>query len=257
MTVQVSVNGKVIAEYEEKQFDKFNMPDVITDIPSAAGMNSADELYLSGVHVDQYRDPAILPDAYWKEALKRNINHIPSLIAMAKYEYQRYDLQSALAYIKRAAEQISIYNERPQSGEVYYVYGQILETMGDYKRAYDNYYKASWAADCVNKAMTRIALIDIRCKDYENAVRHAENALDYGRNNSLAMAALVIALKELGECKKAEIVISKQLEKDSLDHMIRFLADEKNCMTLWLAMLYRPVWIWCLIYQLWDVMRKS
>lgn len=228
VTVQVSAAGKVIAEYEEKQFDKFNMPDVITDMPSAAGMNSADELYLAGVHVDQYRDPAVLPDAYWKEALKRNINHIPSLIAMAKYEYQRYDLQNALEYIKRAAEQISIYNERPQSGEVYYVYGQILEALGDYKKAYDYYYKASWAADCVNKAMTKIALLDVRREDYEDAVRHAENALDYGRNNSLAVAALVIALKELGEYKKAEIVVSEQLEKDSLDHMIRFLAGKKD-----------------------------
>ena len=228
VTVSISVNGKSIAEYTEKQFDKFNMPDVITDMPSAAGMNSADELYLAGVHVDQYRDPAALPDAYWKEALKRNINHIPSLIAMARYEYNRYDMEAALGYIERAAKQISIYNERPQSGEVYYVYGQILETMGNYDKAYDFYYKATWAADCVSKGMTRIALIDIRRGDYENAVRHAENALDYGRNNSLAAAALVIALEETGHVESAMKVAEEQLKKDSLDHMMRFITDAED-----------------------------
>ena len=88
-------DGKTIAEYKEKKFNKFTMPEVITDMPSAASMNDADELYLAGVHVDQYRDPHTNPDAFWKEALKRKINHIPSLIAMAKYELSRYALDSA------------------------------------------------------------------------------------------------------------------------------------------------------------------
>ena len=228
VSVSVLADGKTIAAYTEKEFDKFTMPDVITDMPSAAGMNSADELYLAGVHVDQYRDPATLPDAYWKEALKRNINHIPSLIAMAKYEYNRYDLEQAIGYAQRAVKQISLYNERPQSGEAYYVYGQILEAMGNYEKAYDYYYKAAWAADCVSKGMTRIALIDVRRKDYEQAVSHARNALDYGRNNSLAKAALVIGLRELGEEELAMRTAQKQLKKDSLDHMMRFLVGAED-----------------------------
>lgn len=89
--------GEVIGEYTERNFDKFNMPEVITDMPSAAGMNSAEELYLAGVHAAQYRDPAVEPDSYRKEALKRDINHIPSLIAMAEYEYFRYVFESAKA----------------------------------------------------------------------------------------------------------------------------------------------------------------
>ena len=51
-----------------------------------------------------------------------------------------------------------MYNTRVQSGEVYYVYAQILEATGDDKGAYDYYNKAAWAADSVNKAMTRIAM---------------------------------------------------------------------------------------------------
>lgn len=127
-------------------------------ISSAAGMNDADELYLAGVHVDQYRDPHTNPDSFWKEALKCKINHIPSLIAMAKYELSRYSLNSAEDYVKRAIEAITIYNERVQSGDVYYTYGSILEARGETYKAYDYYYKAYWAADSVAKAMTRIAL---------------------------------------------------------------------------------------------------
>ncbi len=226
VTVSVVSDGKTVAEYTEKNFNKFTMPDVITDMPSAGGMNSADELYLAGVHVDQYRDPAVLPDSYWKEALKRNINHIPSLIAMAKYELNRYSLDSAERYAKKAIEALTLYNERTQSGEAYYTYGRILEAKGNTDRAYDYYYKAYWAADCVAKAMTRIALIDIKRKDYPEAVRHAENALDYGRNNNLALACLAISKKELGE--DISDIVNTQLKKDTLDHMMRFIGKKAD-----------------------------
>ena len=228
VTVEIIADDKTVAEYTEKKFNKFTMPDVITDMPSAAGMNDADELYLAGVHVDQYRDPHTNPDSFWKEALKRKINHIPSLIAMAKYELSRYALQSAENYIKKAIDAITIYNERVQSGDVYYTYGRILEAKGETDKAYDYYYKAYWAADSVAKAMTRIALIDIKRKDYKEAIRHAENALDYGRNNNLAISALVIALREIGETEKADLILKEQLSKDSLDHLARYLSNDKD-----------------------------
>ena len=228
VTVEIRSDGRSVAEYKEKKCNKFTMPDVITDMPSAAGMNDACELYLAGVHVDQYRDPHTNPDSFWKEALKRKINHIPSLIAMAKYELNRYSLESAEAYIKRAVDAVTIYNERVQSGDVYYTYGRILEAKGETDKAYDYYYKAYWAADSVAKAMTRIALIDIKRKDYNEAIRHAENALDYGRNNNLAISALVIALRETGESDKADLILKEQLKKDSLDHLARYLSNDKE-----------------------------
>ncbi len=228
VSVEITVNGKTIAAYTERNFDKFNMPEVITDMPSAAGMNSAQDLYLAGVHVDQYRDPAVLPDAYWKEALKRDIHHIPSLIAMAKFEYTQYNLDEAEGYAVRAIEALQLFNERLQSGEAYYAYAQILEAKGELKKAYDYYYKATWAADCVNKAMTRIAMIDMRRGDYENAARHAENALDYSRNNNLAVACAVIAYRELGDSDKAQTILDTQLAKDPLDHLARFLNNDAD-----------------------------
>ncbi|MBQ9796741.1 MAG: DUF5107 domain-containing protein [Clostridia bacterium] len=221
-------NGAEIAAYTEQSFDEYNMPDVITDMPEAAKMTSAQELYLAGVHVDQYRDPATKPDAYWKEALKREINHIPSLIAMARYEYSLNHLQDALEYSKRALAATCQYNAHPISGEVYYVHAQILEAMKDFKRAYDHYYKAAFAADCVAKAMTRVAVLDVRKRDYREAIRHAEWALEYGNKNSLAHAVLVISHRELGENDAADRICDAVLASDPLDQMMRYLAKKAD-----------------------------
>ncbi len=226
VTVCLSVGKKHIAQYTEKDNDKLNMPDVITDMPSAGRMNSADELYLAGVHVKQYRDPAVLPDSYWKAALKRNIDHIPSLVAMAKFEMEQYNISVAENYAKRAIAALSIYNERHESGEAYYTYGRILERQGDPDKAYDLYYKAYFCADCAARAMTRIAMIDIKRQEYEQAVIHAEKALDYGRKNNLAISCLAIAKKELGE--DVSELVSKQLRRDKLDHMMRYIAGKKD-----------------------------
>ncbi len=218
VTISVLADGQEIGYYKEQKFDEYNMPEVITDMPSAAAMNNTDELYLAGVHVDQYRDPAVMPDSYWKEALKRDIHHVPSLIAMARYEYQRYVYDDAENYIVHAIERLNMFNERHQSGEAYYVYGQILEAKGDYKKAEDYYNKAAWAADSVAMAMTRIAVLDIRKKDYENAARHARTALKYGNENMLATAVLAIATKD----KK---VLEEALKLDPINHMLRYLSE--------------------------------
>ena len=146
--VTVCAGGVVLAAYAEKEHDAFSMPEPISDMPLAANMTDPQELYLAGVHVGQYRDPAVEPDSYFKEALKRNPKHIPSLIAMARYEYNRYAFESAKKYAQRAIENLCLYNERPESGEAYYVYAQILEAVGDYERAYTYYYKSAWSADC-------------------------------------------------------------------------------------------------------------
>lgn len=228
VTVKIVCDGEIVACYSEREFDKFNMPEVITDMPEAASMSNVEELYLAGVHVDQYRDPAVNPDAYWLKALERNRDHIPTLTAMANYEYNRYAYDSAEKYALRAIEVLNTYNERHQSGEAYYVYAKIKEAQGFSDKAYDYYYKSAWCADCVARSMTRISLIDIKREDYKSAVTHAETALDYGRSNNLAKAVLVIAQRELGNEGEALAIIEEQLKSDSLDHTMRYLKGESD-----------------------------
>lgn len=223
-----SADGKNIAQYTEQKFDCHNMPDPITDMPIADEMNSAQELYLAGVHVDQYRDPAVKADAYWKRALERDRKHIPSLVAMASYELANARFDEARKYVERAIVELTTYNTRTASGEAYYVYGQILEACGEYKKAYEYYYKAAYAADSVAKAMTKISLLDIRSRDYAEAERHARWALDYGKKNSLAIASLIISLNEQGRAEEAKCIASAQLLADPLDHLTRFVSGNKD-----------------------------
>lgn len=228
VTVKITCAGRTVAEYTEKEYDQYHMPDPINDTPQAVDIDTVQELYLAGVHVDQYRDPKVNPDAYWKEALKRDPKHIPSLIAMADYEYKRYAMEEALNYIKKAISLLSVYNEHPESGKAYYIQGVILEGMEQYQKAYDSYQKAAWAADSVAAAMTRIAVLDIRNGEPEKAAAHATQALEYGCSNSLAVAVSVIAARMQGCAEEADVLLREQLQRYPLDQMARYLAHSAD-----------------------------
>ncbi len=220
VTVVLTADGGEIARYAEEKPDTYNMPEPITDMPAATSLATVEELYLAGVHVDQYRDPAVKPDAYWLEGLKRDNRHIDTLIAMAKYEYDRYDNTAAEDYITRAITETERYNKHPRSGEVYYTYGLILEACGNRRKAYDMYAKAAWAADCTGRAMTRLAVQDMYFGDKANAIKHACCGLDYGRNNCLAAAVLALC----GDQSEA----ARLLARDPLDHLLRFVLGAED-----------------------------
>lgn len=225
VTVSVSCKGEELATYTEQVFDTHHTPEPIQNTPSSANIDSVEELYLAGLHVQQYRDPAVMPDAYWKEALSRDPHHTPSLIAMAGYELERGELLSARKYIEHAIKRLTRFNTRLESGEAYYIYARILEQLGEYDEAYSQYYKASWAADCVGKAMTRIAMLDLKNDEPQKAAEHADTALSYGGKNSLAVAVRLLAANRLGGT--AENVVAPMLKREPLDHMLRFLTGDK------------------------------
>ena len=226
--IRVIADGKAVVDYTNKTFDEYVMPDPITDTPAACTLKTADDLYLAGVHLDQYRDPAIKADVYFRAALEKNPEHVPSLIALARYEYARFNFEVALSLVNRAVVKLSTYNTRFESGEAYYVQGQILEAMGDDKRAYDAYRKAAWAQDVSAKAMTRAAMLQLKKGDYEKAVSDAETALAYAGKNGLAACVKAIALIANGDKAEARAVLEEVMKADPLDRMAAYLLGKED-----------------------------
>lgn len=108
-------------------------------MPLAAEVQSADELYMAGLHVEQYRDPAVMPDAYFLEGLKRDPRHAGCLLGMAAYCYRMALLSEAENYARRAIKRLTKFNARIPSGDAYYQLGLILEAEGKTDEAYDYY----------------------------------------------------------------------------------------------------------------------
>lgn len=222
----VAENGDSVISYQEEIHDQLNIPPVKDPMPLATEVASADELYLAGVHVDQYRDPAVMPDAYWLEALKRNPNHAPSLIGLARYNYTMLNLKEAKKYAERAISALTKFNERLENGDAYYIYGLILEALGEYDTAYDYYYKAAWVGSSVPKAMARIACLDLRKGDKKEAIRHARWALKHDVLHPVAPAVLMLA-----DPANAQKIGAEVLAEDPLNYLVKYLHSSEDFFT--------------------------
>lgn len=227
ITVRILAEQQIIASYTEEKPDHLKILPVKSPMPLAAEVSSADELYLAGVHVEQYRDPAVMPDAYWLEALKRNPYHADSLLAMAKYCYTMCRLPEAEEYARRALAELTKFNMHTQSGDPYFVLGLILEAEGNAEEAYDCYYKASWNGSAVSKAMARLSCLDLKNNHPQKALEHARKSLHRDPDNPIACVVEILALQDLGRTQDADDAIARVLQRDCLDNLVCWLENEE------------------------------
>lgn len=223
LSVRICVGRQILAAYDEEKPDQLKKPPVKDPLPLPEEMRSADDLYLAGVHVEQYRDPATMPDAYWLEALKRDPGHANALAGMAKYCYRMGRLSEAESYARRALARLNQWNAHPQSGDPFYLLAQILEAQGGTQEAYDTYRKAAWNGGAVAKAMARAGCIALKNGDCEAAIQHAREALRRDARHPLAPVVLALAHRARGEEEAASAVLRQAMREDSMNNLVRWL----------------------------------
>lgn len=190
-----AASGRVLLHYDKPDEHAVReMPAAIGDNPTLDALTTAQELYLLGVHAEQYRDPATRPDAYWREAIRRDPQYVPALTALAGYELNHMRPEAAYDLAMRAYAKATMRNFHPESGELYYVIGRCLEAMGRDGDAYEWHMRAAWAQDARSRALTRAAMIEGRRGDREAMAKLAREALEEHARNETAALALCVAL---------------------------------------------------------------
>ena len=229
VTVTIREKGEALPclAYTEREYDALAVPEPTNDLPRSCTLTTADELYLAGTHSKQYRDPAVKCDAYYRRALERDPHHVPSLTALAEYEYETMSYDAAYGHITRAIDELNRFNTRHESGKAYYLHGLITQALGRTDEAYESFAKAAWSADHVSPAMTRMALIDLSRNDARKALEHAKTALVYGSENLTAKTVTAFAYDALGDNKRR-------------DDVLRQLAVTDPDALLWKTLVFAP-----------------
>lgn len=222
-TVEVaSVDGTTLMSYTVKEYNTFNIPHTTRDMPNIKKVESPHQLYLEGVHVDQYRDPAVKGESYYLEAILRDPNFAPALIALGESKFRNAFYREALDYLERAEKVLTQFNARTEDGKLYYVMGQTYLAMGEFENAYDKLQKAAWNSACVSPAMTYIAMLDIRNLEYSKAVQHLNTALTYQKNNGVANALMIYARYLQSDKKMSDAQFQLVEANDKLNHLARY-----------------------------------
>jgi tetratricopeptide (TPR) repeat protein len=184
---------------------------------------SLDELYLTGVHLRQYRHATRSPEPYWREALRRDPGDARSNHALAKAHLQRCEYALAEAHLRTAIERTTRLNGNPQDTEVFYTLGLVLRRLGRLEEAYAAFYKATWSAAWRAPSYHALAEIDAVHGNLKTAANHLELSLRTNADNLNARNLWASLLRQMGEDEAANDVLAQTSDLDRLDLWTRYL----------------------------------
>ncbi|GAA4491430.1 DUF5107 domain-containing protein [Microbacterium panaciterrae] len=194
-------------------------PEVATEPPAPQDISSSDELFLTGLHLSQYRHPTRGPEPYWTEAVLRDPGDSRSLVALAASEYRRGRYGDAAALCRRAIERLIRRNPNPSDPEAYYRLGLALLRLGDEEAAHDAFGRAEWAAAWAPAARLEQARIDARAgRDSAALARLTEPSTD-----PRVAATRVVLLRRLGGTDAAGEELQRARCADAQDRWLRIL----------------------------------
>ncbi|MGA8593206.1 MAG: DUF5107 domain-containing protein [Bryobacteraceae bacterium] len=223
----VTADGLELISYKPKPLSHAEMPAPATEPTPPEKMKSVEDLYLTGLHLEQYRHATRYPELYWCEALRRDPDDARSNNAMGLWHLRRGEFVAAKESFLRSIARLTRYNENPRDGESYYNLGVTLRYLGEWEAAYAAFYKATWSYAWRSASYYAIAELDARRGKWEPALEHARLALQTNADllNARNLAALI--LRRLGREAEAGELIRGTLELDPLDFWAKHLAGHE------------------------------
>lgn len=211
-----------------KMLDYTPQPKKIEEIPDPAApakmpeeILTVEELYLTGMHIEQYRHATYLPDPYYLEALKRDSGDIRSNTAYGMLLLRRGQFEESETYFRRAVARMTDRNPNPYDSEAYFNLGLSLFYQGRDDEAYDAFYKSTWTAAQQEMGFYYLACIDARRGDFKNALALIDRSLVKNYHNLKARALRGELLAELGKTKAAVNWLNENLNLDAFDYTSR------------------------------------
>jgi len=175
---------------------------------------SSEQLYLTGLHLEQYRHATFVATDYYQEALRREPGDVRNNNAMGLWLLRRGKFAKAEPYFRKAIETLLQRNPNPYDGEPFYNLGLSLQYQGRYKEAYDAFYKACWNAAMQDVAYFALSRISCRFGNWKVALAEVDKALIRNSHNHQASALKVAILRHQGQKTAALKLIADALEID-------------------------------------------
>ncbi|MCM5560170.1 DUF5107 domain-containing protein [Pleomorphomonas sp. JP5] len=224
--ITVKKDGATLVERRPVDRDEVIIPPPATEPPPPAEIESADELWMTGVHLDQYRHATRPADIYWREALRRDPGDIRCNTALGIWHLRRGEFAVAEACLRKAIERLTRRNPNPSTGEAHYHLGLALRYLGRTDAAYDALYKATWNAAWRGPAHLALAEIDGTRGALADALAHVEEALRHDVENSVARNLRAALLFKLCRGDEGRALVAETLARDPLDARARALMGQ-------------------------------
>lgn len=221
LTLAVMDGKKELISYTplKKEIPQLPNPAEASKDPSEIMTN--EELYLTGLHIEQYRHATYRPDPYYLEGLKRDEHDIRINNAYGSLLMRRGCFKEAEACFRKALKRATWKNPNPYDSEPYYNLGLVLWYQGKLDDAFDAFYKATWSNEQQEMSFYYLACIEAIRGNYESALGLMDKGLVKNAHNIKGRALRVYLLRQLGDEAAAKVAAAENLKVDSFDYVSR------------------------------------
>jgi tetratricopeptide (TPR) repeat protein len=214
----LDAKGRELVAYQPvKREPPKTLPETVKAPPAPEKIATIEELYLTGLRLEQIYQPSSDPMLYYQEALKRDPDDVRTNIMVAKNYSRRQMYDKAEEHLRRAVKRMTIDYTRAIDTECFYQLGLVLKAQQRWDEAYDALYRATWDAAFHAPAYFELAELSARKGDWALANEHISNSLDMNAKNTRALNLKIAILRHMGRFDEAEKLVAQVQSIDPLD----------------------------------------
>jgi len=218
----VSDEGKILVDWKSEPDTKREIPEAAKAAKQPEEIESNEQLYLTGLHLEQYRHATYDPRDYYLEALRRDPDDSRCNNGMGLWLLRRGKFQEAESYFRKAIETLTQRNPNPIDGEPLFNLGLTLRFLGKDGEAFDAFYKSVWNAAWMDNGYFQLARIAAKKRDWEEALELIDRSLIRNWHNHKARQLKVSILRKLGKTAEAKKLIEESLALDKFNFGVLF-----------------------------------
>jgi tetratricopeptide (TPR) repeat protein len=208
----LTTDNEELISYRPVKLEDIPKPEPAKPPRDPEDIETIEELYLTGLRLEQFYNPALEPYPYYEEALRRDPGDYRVNTALGILYCKRYMFEQAEKVLSRAVERASWNFTMPKDGEAFYYLGVALKAQGKYDQARDYLFKATWSHAFHSAAyyeLAELASLDGRLDD---ALTYVQRSLSTNALNTAAVNLQASLLRRLGRydeaLKAASIVLA-------------------------------------------------
>ncbi len=220
-------DGREIIAYSPQPRRKTKVPPPADEPLPPGKIGNADELYFTGLHLEQYRHATRSPVLYWREALRRDPLDARCNNAMGLWHLRRGEFDAARKHFQTAIRRLTRRNPNPYDGEAYYNLGLCLCHLGLLPEAEAALHKAAWNQAWQSAACHALAELACRRSDWPKALELLDRSLRANAGNARARNLRAIVLYKMGRDDDAKKSLRETLALDPLDGWACHLAGRE------------------------------
>ena len=210
----ITKTGKTLVSWKPEKEEIRSLPNAAKPAKHPKDIASIEQLYLTGLHLEQYRHATFSPTDYYIEAINREPGDARNNNAMGLWLMRKGQFTKAEHYFNIAIETLTDRNPNPYDGEPLFNLGLCLRLQGRNDEAYAALYKSVWNAAWQDAGYFNLAQLTAMKCDWEDALDLVSRSLVRNSNNHKARHLKLVVLRKLGRTSEALILANESLELD-------------------------------------------